>query len=91
MIIKNKEYVPVLVDVMKFISDGKISEPAQLQFQKQQNLVAKNIGLSYVQDVGLLDIFEFCEQNNIDDESVQLLFSALKETIRNIKSLYGLS
>lgn len=91
MIIKKEEYNPILIDVMKFIADGKISEPARLQFQKQQNLVAKNIGLSYVQDVGLLDIFEFCEQNNIDDESVQLLFSALKETIRNIKSLYGLS
>lgn len=91
MIIKKEEYNPVLLDVMKFIADGKISEPALLQFQKQQNLVAKNIGLSYVQDVGLLDIFEFYEQNNIDDESVQLLFSALKETIRNIKSLYGLS
>jgi hypothetical protein len=91
MIIKKEEYNPVLLDVMKFIADGKISELARLQFQKQQNLVAKNIGLSYVQDVGLLDIFEFCEQNNIDDESVQLLFSALKETIRNIKSLYGLS
>lgn len=91
MIIKKEEYNPVLLDVMKFIADGKISELARLQFQKQQNLVAKNIGLSYVQDVGLLDIFEFCEQNNIDDESVQLLFSELKETIRNIKSLYGLS
>ena len=91
MIIKKEEYNPVLLDVMKFIADGKISELARLQFQKQQNLVAKNIGLSYVQDVGLLDIFEFCEQNNIDDDSVQLLFSALKETIRNIKSLYGLS
>lgn len=91
MIIKKEEYNPVLLDVMKFIADGKISELARLQFQKQQNLVAKNIGLSYVQDVGLLDIFKFCEQNNIDDESVQLLFSALKETIRNIKSLYGLS
>lgn len=91
MIIKKEEYNPVLLDVMKFIADGKISELARLQFQKQQNLVAKNIGLSYVQDVSLLDIFEFCEQNNIDDESVQLLFSALKETIRNIKSLYGLS
>lgn len=91
MIIKKEEYNSVLLDVMKFIADGKISESARLQFQKQQNLVAKNIGLSYVQDVGLLDIFKFCEQNNIDDESVQLLFSELKETIRNIKSLYGLS
>ena len=62
MIIKKEEYNPVLLDVMKFIADGKISELARLQFQKQQNLVAKNIGLSYVQDVGLLDIFEFANK-----------------------------
>lgn len=91
MIITKKEYSPVLYDVMKFIADGKISELATIQFQRQQNLVADEIGLSYAQNVGLLEIFEFCEKKSIDNESVHQLFSALKNNVQNIKRLYGLS
>lgn len=88
MIIARKEYIPVVVDVMNFIAVGKIPEPARLQFQRQQNLVADEIGLSYAENAGLLDIFEFCEQNNIDNESVHSLLSSLKYQVQYVKDLY---
>lgn len=90
MIISSAEFQSVLVDVMKFISDGKLPESAQLQFQNTQNLVADEIGMSYQTNAGLFDIFDFCEKNNIDNDSVQRLFSALKNNNANIKRLYEL-
>lgn len=90
MVISSKEFQPVLADVMKFIADGKIPEPAYLQFQKQQNQVADELGIEYQNNIGLYEIFDYCEKNNIDNESVNLLFSALKYNNQNIKNLYGL-
>ncbi|MFB4007086.1 hypothetical protein ACE1RT_05945, partial [Streptococcus pneumoniae] len=75
---------------MNFISSGKIPEPAYLQFQKQQNQVADELGIEYQNNIGLYEIFDYCEKNNIDNESVNLLFSALKYNNQNIKNLYGL-
>ena len=69
---------------------GKIPEPACEQFQKQQNQVADELGLEYKNNIGLYEIFDYCEKNNIDNESVNLLFSALKYNNQNIKNLYGL-
>lgn len=90
MVISSKEFQPVLADVIKFIADGKIPEPACKQFQKQQNQVADELGLEYKNNIGLYEIFDYCEKNNIDNESVNLLFSALKYNNQNIKNLYGL-
>ena len=91
MVISSKEFQPVLADVMKFIADGKIPEPACEQFQKQQNQVADELGLEYKNNnIGLYEIFDYCEKKNIDNESVNLLFSALKDNNQNIKNLYGL-
>lgn len=90
MVISSKEFQPVLVDVMKFIADGKIPKPACEQFQKQQNQVADELGIEYQNNIGLYEIFDYCEKNNIDNESVNLLFSALKYNNQNIKNLYGL-
>jgi hypothetical protein len=90
MVISSKEFQPVLADVMKFIADGKIPEPVCEQFQKQQNQVADELGIEYQNNIGLYEIFDYCEKNNIDNESVNLLFSALKYNNQNIKNLYGL-
>lgn len=90
MVISSKEFQPVLVDVMKFIADSKIPEPACEQFQMQQNQVADELGIEYQNNIGLYEIFDYCEKNNIDNESVNLLFSALKYNNQNIKNLYGL-
>lgn len=90
MVIPSKEFQPVLVDYMNFISSSKIPEPAYLQFQKQQNQVADELGIEYQNNIGLYEIFDYCEKNNIDNESVNLLFSALKYNNQNIKNLYGL-
>lgn len=90
MVISSKEFQPVLADVIKFIADGKIPEPACQQFQKQQNQVADELGIEYKNNIGLYEIFDYCEKNNIDNESVNLLFSALKYNNQNIKNLYGL-
>lgn len=90
MVISNKEFQPVLAEVSRFIGDGKLPEPARIHFQIQQNLVADEIGMPYVGNAGLYDIFDYCEQNNIDNESVQLLLSALKNNNQNIKRIYGL-
>ena len=90
MVISSKEFQPVLADVIKFIADGKIPEPACEQFQNQQNQVADELGIEYKNNIGLYEIFDYCEKNNIDNESVNLLFSALKYNNQNIKNLYGL-
>ena len=90
MVISSKEFQPVLVDYMNFISSGKIPEPAYLQFQNQQNQVADELGIEYQNNIGLYEIFDYCEKNNIDNESVNLLFNALKYNNQNIKNLYGL-
>jgi hypothetical protein len=90
MVISSKEFQPVLADVIKFIADGKIPAPACEQFQKQQNQVADELGLEYKNNIGLYEIFDYCEKNNIDNESVNLLFSALKYNNQNIENLYGL-
>lgn len=90
MVILSKEFQPVLADVINFIEDGKIPEPACQQFQKQQNQVADELGIAYENNIGLYEIFDYCEKNNIDNESVNLLFSALKYNNQNIKNLYGL-
>ena len=47
MVISSKEFQPVLADVIKFIADGKIPEPACEQFQNQQNQVADELGIEY--------------------------------------------
>ncbi len=48
------------------------------------------LGIAYENNIGLYEIFDYCEKNNIDNESVNLLFSALKYNNQNIKNLYGL-
>ena len=40
MVISSKEFQPVLVDYMNFISSGKIPEPAYLHFLNQPNKVS---------------------------------------------------
>ena len=90
MVFPSKEFQPVLVDYMNFISSGKIPEPAYLQFQKQQNQVADELGIEYQNNIGLYEIFDYCEKNNIDTATVNLLFSALKYHNQNNKNLYGL-
>lgn len=89
MVISRDEFVPVINDVSKFIVQGKIPESACLQFQKQQNQVADELGIEYKNHIGLYDLFDYCEKNNIDNESVNLLFSALKNNNQNIKNWRG--
>lgn len=88
--ISRKEFHQVLADYSNFIASGKIPEPAFLQFQNQQNQVADELGIKYENNIGLYEIFDYCEKNNIDNESVNLLFSALKYNNQNIKNSYGL-
>ncbi|MWV57204.1 hypothetical protein [Streptococcus zhangguiae] len=90
MVISSKEFHQVLADYSNFIASGKIPEAAYLQFQNQQNQVADELGIAYENQIGLFEIFDYCEKNDIDNESVNLLFSALKYNNQNIKNLYGL-
>ena len=90
MVISSKEFQPVLVDVMKFIADSKIPEPACEQFQRQQNQVADELGIEYQNNSGLYEMVDYGEKNNIENEAVNWLFSALKYNNQNIKNLYGL-
>ena len=89
MVISRDEFQPVINDFSKFVVEGKIPEVARLQFQKQQNQVADGLGIEYKNHIGLYDIFDYCETNNIDNESVNLLFSALKNNNQNVKNWYG--
>lgn len=90
MVISSKEFQPVIVDYMNFISSGKIPEQVYLQFQNQQNQVVDELGIQYQNNISLYEIFDYCAKNNIDNESVNSLFSALKCNNQNIKNLYGL-
>jgi hypothetical protein len=89
MVISRDEFQPVINDFSKFVVEGKIPELASVMFQKQQNQVADELGIGYKNDIGLYDLFDYCETNNIDNESVNLLFSALKNNNQNVKNWYG--
>ncbi len=89
MVISSKRISTSSSRCYKFYWRWQIPEPVKgQQFQKQQNQMVDEPGIAYETNIIVWN-FWFWE-NNIDNESVNLLFSALKYNNKH-KNLYGLN
>lgn len=79
--LERQNYVELVLEFSKLVSQGKIDKFALEHYQRMIDLTAQEMNLKTDYSLSLIELFDLAEKNNLDLKPVQDVYSMLKNMV----------